>query len=343
MRANLSTLLLCLVALQSGTGCGAYIEDYWADAAPDGSRTVTTFDDRFPTDIETVLDTCKDDTFDIAAGDTSIDLVGDCTIADLAPASQVIWSALGLADTSIDAIPVRVAEEDLTISGLPWPNQNCEIDLEMIVRFDHIELFDPFVNWTTQRNKPAWHLDLDTDDPDGLTFEIDDDADCPSWLSEATLQAGLDVTLPDGRRTVTLEGLDVDVYVRFLDGQDDPTQIKAKTEVVVDIDRVDVDTFITNLLGNNIEDDILSLAGLKPNDIESLIEDMVEEPLSGLGDALADFLEEGIPAGHVICDIDEQSGSLLITSAPTSPGCSAIGSTPVTQAHQDMDVNMRLP
>lgn len=325
MRAIWTNTLALGLALSSGC-------DVFYSVKETGGVTKTTFDETLPTALEEVFGQCTEP-LDLEPGLAEIDLLNGCTAPDVDSAgAQALVLALTLAGPIelADPLPTNIASGVAHIDNIPWPMQNCEVDLDYDVRLDRLRLLD-LDSWWMERPSGKEALRIDFDFPSAANaaeFRVVTTVDCPSPINELALNAAFDVAIPSGWRQITLSGLDLDLYIELEDAGDD---VNAELKVLVAIGDVTTDTYLSALNDQapGLDDSVLSALGLEIDDVKAMLKAELLDALSELPDQVADLINGELPEGHTICSLAVSQGDLIITTdVPGVLECVSVSTDP---------------
>ena len=303
----MKTLIALLTV--AAAGCSTFY-----DQDENHGITTTVYSDLLPSSVETVFAECVEPLQ--LTGDTDeIDFAGSCDQFDDVAGTGPQLMLLGLlASGPIELggeIGSTLASGVEVIDNFPWPLQNCEVELDYEVRLNEIDLYDLMAGWRTHDGEPSLWIDFDFDNWANVAdFRVVHDVDCPSWINENALTGLFNVAIPSGWREVTLNGLDLDLWVTLANGG---SQIDADLDIRVGLSEISTDTYLSNLPGN-VDQLVLNALGLDIGSMQDTIEAQLSDALTDLPDAVADLLNDALPDGHVICDIGVESNELVITS-----------------------------
>ena len=300
--------LITAAALVTTAGCSVFY-----DQVAISGVTETTYDDSLPASMETVFAECAEP-LTITGSTDEIDLAGSCVLADMPDtASQTFLSAL-LINGPVDlggAVGTTLYSGVEVIDTIPWPMQNCEVELDYRVRLDALKLYDLMAGWRNHGGEPSLWIDFDFETwSDVVDFRVDHTVDCPSWINENTLTGLFNVAIPSGWRQMSLRGLDLDLWITLADGGSD---IVADLDLDVDIAEIDTDTYLSNLPGN-VDQAVLNALGFDLGNIEDEIEAQLRSALADLPDTMADMLNGELPDGHIVCGVEVDANELVVTS-----------------------------
>lgn len=269
------------------------------------SITRTDFDDRLHDGLLEVWNTCTEPLV-LQAGDTSISMLDGCTAADTATAQGDAVVALMSMDDPIDlasAIPSRVFDESFFFDDFPWPMQNCEVTFTVRADFDELRLLNQETEWRLHDGQPSLHIDYDFPaSAHVVDLTVTANVECPSAVNESSLQAAIDLILPNGPVGVDLTGMDLDLDVEL---DNTTAAITGGLDVNLNVGGLDIDTFLVdlaNFLGIT-DEELLAAFGLTVNNLEAEVEPILRDSLGDLPDVVVDGLMAAVPAGHVICDV----------------------------------------
>lgn len=301
------SLTLITLAL-AATGCSTFYEQ---DAV--NGVTETVFDDRLPSSMESLFAQCAEP-LRLDRTTTEIDLTGDCDASDVDGAEeQALFWAMAIAGPVDlgDGVPTPLYTGSQTLDGIPWPMQNCEVDIDYRVRLDRLDLHDLWADWQTHDGRAALRIDFDFDRwADAFEFKVDYAVDCPSAINEATLNGLFSVAIPSGWRQVELDGLDLDIWLELYDAGD---AVAGALDVRVNVSDFDTDTYLSNLPGD-LDAQLLSALGFDVASLEDLIEDELSGLLAGLPGEVAAVINDELPAGEIVCSVGLDGGDLLVVS-----------------------------
>ena len=156
----------------------------------DGFFTTTTFGDDILDSFENVFETCNDP-FSIEAGMDQVALAGDCEVDDGETFQEQLLLAGLISQGTMDLgeeIPEVIETSTETISGLPWPVQNCTVDVTSEIRFESLEMTD-LQAWWRQDAYAQLRIDLDFGKDKIGEVEMAVEVNCPSSLSEWLVNA----------------------------------------------------------------------------------------------------------------------------------------------------------
>lgn len=294
--------LLSVVALAAATatGCSTFYT-----RTTSGGTTYTRFDDRINDALSEVFEACTEP-LDIEPFMTEIDLVGACTTADTASANADLLVA---ALTAQGPIPLSSPVEDdllrevTTVSGFPWPMQNCQVDFTVDVDLARLRLLNLETAWRTHSSQPSMHIDFDFNSPTHVVdVLLDANVRCPSAINDATLQAALDLVLPNDRIEIDLVGMDLDLDVMLAVSGGRLTGTLDTQLNITDVNVHNVIVDIANVLSIT-EAEIMGAFGLTFADLEAEIEPELEASLGDLADTVTDTLMSSVPAGHSVTGV----------------------------------------
>jgi hypothetical protein len=299
-RSAVAALSLAVCTATLSTGCSSFYT-----RSTSLGTTYTRFDDGLHDALSEVFEACTEP-LDIEAGLDEIDFVGACTTADTTSAEADLLVALLTANG-----PIPLAEpidDDLvrftpTVSGFPWPMQNCEIDFTVDVDLFRLRMLNLETEWRTHDGRPSMHIDFDFNSPTHVVdVLLDANVRCPSAINDAALQATLDALLPNNRVEMDLTGMDLDLDVEFTvsGGRLNGTLDTNLNIGGVNVNNVFVD--IANALGFT-EAEIMDAFGLTFDELEAEIEPMLDDALVDLADEVADTLMMSVPAGHSVTGV----------------------------------------
>jgi len=305
---NLSCLCLLLLTVLA-PGC-----DYFSDTTTSSTQVNTvTWDERLPSGMEEWFATAIEP-LEIVPGMESIDL--GCELADLSSveAQAFCFIAGAAGDVSLSSpVPEEIDSFTETIDGLPWPVQNCEINFDGPISFEGLSLFDLDAKWYTRGGKPTYRIDFDFNGrQDVAEIDIDIDVDCPSsvstWLVNlfsSSVQKAL-----RGKHDISAANMDLDIYISFEPNGD---RIDSEVDVRFLVGDVDIDLDWSKVKKYMSESEI---EGMAEDLFQTEGEDVFTQAFSGLGDTMADALEQTIEDGHEICSMKVQSGELVMKTSP---------------------------
>jgi len=291
---------LTLALATGATGCSSFYT-----RSTSGGTTYTRFDDRLNDALSEVFEVCTEP-LDLEPGVDEIDFVGSCTAADTSSANADLLVAL-LTGSGPIALPAPI-DDDLvrftpTVSGLPWPMQNCEIDFTVDVDLFRLRMLNLDSEWRTHDGRPSMHIDFDFNSPTHVVdVLLDANVRCPSAINDLTLQATLDAIIPNQRIQMDLTGMDLDLDVEFaVSGGRLTGDLDTNLNVGgVEVHNVIVD--IANALGFS-EAEIMDAFGLTFDELEAEIEPLLDDALADLGDEVADTLMMSVPAGQSVTGV----------------------------------------
>lgn len=269
------------------------------------SVTRTTFDDRFHDGLAEVWNTCSEP-LDLEPGDTSISLLNGCDLTDTVTAEGDAVVILLAADDPIalsEPIPTEVFSEQTVISGFPWPMQNCEVTFDVTADFNRLRLLNQETKWRTHDGEPSLWIDYDFPaSANVVDVLVTADVECPSAFNETTLQASIDLILPNDPVLVSLTGLDLDIDVEL---DHIPSTLTAELDLEIGIGGIEVNTFIFDLanLLTVTDEELMAEFGLTLANMEAEIEPILRESLAELPDVVVEGLMAAVPSTHVICDV----------------------------------------
>ena len=243
--------------------------------------------------------------------------MGSCTAADTTTAGgDLLLGLLGAAgpiplSTPIDGTLFSASD---TVSGFPWPMQNCEVDLSATVDLSSLKLYNLDAEWRAHSSKPSMHIDFDFQSHAHVVdATIDANVRCPSAINDSVLQAALDAIIPNHAVQIDLTGLDLDLDVMLAVSGG---RISGTLDTQVAIGGVDIHSTITdiaNLLGLS-DNAIMGAFGLDVSTLGSTVEPMLNDALASLPSQVASYLQMGVPAGQ----------SVTAVSIVTSGGANAL-------------------
>lgn len=277
------------------------------------SVTRTTFDDRLHDGLAEVWNTCSEP-LDLEPGDSSISLLNGCDLTDTVTAEGDAVVFLLAAEDPIalsEPIPEHLFTETAVVSGFPWPMQNCEVTFSADVHFNRLRLLNQETQWRTHDSKPSLHIDYDfPDQANVVNVLVTADVDCPSAINESTLQASIDLILPNDRVTIGLIGMDLDIDVELDHTEETITGV---LDLEVGIQDIEIETFIVDLanLLTITDEELMSEFGLTLDNIEAEVEPLLRDSLADLPDVVVDGLMAAVPASHILCDVQIVNGDDL--------------------------------
>lgn len=291
--------------------CDAYYDEFYDVTAP---GTVV-YDQTLPYAIEDVFATCHQPlAFTPAA---PFDPAGSCdSFSDLPDLpSQIVWGGLATYD------PIDVAgafPSDLTslmsttvwvYDPLSWPLQNCDIEIETDLDLAGLELTGVDSSWTTHGGLPALTIDFDPTGAPLATGDIDGTAHCPSLFGFLN-QAIINPHLPRGYHTISLGGVDLDVWFSLaFSGRD----VTATVDVAVNASSISLSPPLDSAIGDF--QSLLADQGITLAKLTRDLERSLEAELAGTADQIALLVEAGVPAGQRICSLGVASGKLTMKTA----------------------------
>lgn len=303
---RITPLALVTVAAVAATGCGSFTTQTTVLGT-----TYTRFDDRLNDALSEVFEACTEP-LDIEPGMSEIDFVGACTTADTASANADLLVALLAASGPIPlATPI---DDDLehqvsTVSGFPWPMQNCEVDFTVDVDLNRLRMLNLETEWRTHDSRPSMHIDFDFNSPTHVVdVLLDANVRCPSAINDAVLQAALDLIIPNDRIEIDLLNMDLDLDVELsVSGGALAGDLDTNLNIGgVDVHNVIVD--IANELGIT-EAEIMNAFGLTFDALEAEIEPELDAAMADLADEVADTLMMSVPSGQSVVGVAIQSVS----------------------------------
>jgi hypothetical protein len=146
----------------------------------DGYFTTTTFGNDILTSFENVFEDCNDP-FLIEAGMDEVSLAGDCEISDGDTVQEQLVLAGLISQGTMELgeeIPEIIETSTETIGGLPWPVQNCVVDVTSEIRFESLEMTD-LQAWWKQSSGTQLRVDLDFGKDKIGEVEMLVEVDCP--------------------------------------------------------------------------------------------------------------------------------------------------------------------
>jgi hypothetical protein len=328
---SLADAMIVRVVLVAGVLLGGC--DIYYDTTSPSNLSTTTWDETLPDALEEVFGTCVEP-LTIFGGDDDIDIVRSCQLDDVSGEGGPVLLGLSAIDPIEldDPLPVELYDATVTISDQSFGvvitlpiignvpiNVTCTVQMPITVEFDRVSLYNLYSDWRNRNGEPALYLDLDFDANQVIgTVEAGAASVSGCWvpwnLYAYAIAGAVNVIRPKGPRDIRMEGADLDLYITF---SHTSWSINADLEVVANIDRIEVDAFLANVLGNGFEDAVLDRAGVTPDDMVGLLEGWVRDSLGSLTSDIEDLVEESVPAGERICDIEVTSGDLVVTSSST--------------------------
>jgi len=305
MRPTILKLATLTSLMALSTACSSF-----TDVTTSGRVTDTLFDRSFPDALEEVFATCSDP-LTLEPGDDTVDLTAGCTYAtDVAsPEGQLIAALLMTQGTIELAEPISGDAGSLNrvIDDLPWPIQNCEIDIQADIDFEGISLFDLEADWVTHSGSPSFRIDFDFNGTQTVaSVDIEATADCPSRINEWFIQQRLDNHL-NGHHNITASGLDLDIWVMFDEVND---SVVSSLDVQFDVDSVNIQGVNWSKLFMDSSD----TEELARAELESQGQAIFENALSGLPQIGLDLLFNGIDEDAPVCKLDEDSGEFTVST-----------------------------
>lgn len=298
--AKMLTLSLTASSL---IACGSF-----RDQTTSGSVETSVFDARFGDALEEVFETCADP-LSIQPGDSTISLAGGCYYAtEVASVNGQLVAGLLMSQGEVDlAEPIasEVGTIDETITGFPWPLQNCEVRVDGTIYFEGLNLYDLDARWTDRHEEAAFHIDFDFNGTQTVAeVDIDAVADCPSAINEWAIQKLLNANL-NGRHDVRASDMDLDIWIPFFEESD---RVATDLEVRFRVDSV-------NLSGVNwgaLFLDADEMNEMFRSELQREADDIFEESLSDLPAVALQLLHYGIDGDAPVCSISQSGGELTV-------------------------------
>jgi hypothetical protein len=305
---------LALVATLGLSACEGTF--YTVSTNPLRTGKTITFGTALPDALEDLFHTCQDPLV-LDPDKTTLDLGGTCTSTSQLPttASQLLW--IGLASQP-DVDVSGLYSDDLTsaltdvyhFQGLPWPMQNCDIYIDLGgMKIKGVSLTDLASAWTTHDGKPA--LWVDFDQTAGAKFAsgtVEGDVACPDPLNEIVIKP----KLPNGAYSLSLEGLDIDIWISF---SFSGSTVTASVQADVDLSGIS----ISPALNYGDIEELLADAGYDLPTLESLVEHGLISSLHSVAQQAAAQLQATVPSGQSICSISVANGVLTMSTALVCP------------------------
>lgn len=292
--------VVAVAAATTATGCSSF---YTRSTV--AGTTYTRFDDRINDALSEVFEACTEP-LDIEPFMTEIDLVGACTTADTASANADLLVALLTANGPIPlSSPVEddLLHEVTTVSGFPWPMQNCQVDFTVDIDLARLRLFNLDTEWRTHSSQPSMHIDFDFNSTTHVVdVLLDANVRCPSAINDTALQAALDLVIPNDRIEIDLVGMDLDLDVMLAVARGRLTGTLDTQLNITDVNVHNVIVDIANALGIT-EAEIMGAFGLTFAELEAQIEPELDASLGDLADTVADTLMMSVPAGQTVTGV----------------------------------------
>ena len=232
---------------------------------------------------------------------TEIDFVGACTTADTTSANADLLVALLSASGPIP-LPTPI-DDDLehqvtTVSGFPWPMQNCAVDFTVDVDLNRLRMLNLETEWRTHDGVPSMHIDFDFNSPTHVVdVLLDANVRCPSIINDVALQAALDLILPNNRIEIDLVNMDLDLDIEMSVAGG---ALVGSLDTNLNIGGVNVHNVIVDL-ANELgitETEIMNAFGLTLGALEAEIEPSLDAALADLATEVTDTLMLAVPSGE---------------------------------------------
>lgn len=296
------------LSLGLSSGCDAFYTVH------EGDLTETTFDDTLPAALETVFSACSAPVR-IEGGDTGLDVFDSCDITVMSEEEQVL--AIGLATASPFALPSPlpsllgvISDVPVLLPGLP---AECPVLVSAYAEFNALVIEDLSASWSTHNGVAALELEPVFADEPIVTFVTNSLVPGSCWASNfgaaLALHLHTKAVLPDGAHSLSVDQLDMDLFVHLEDGGDEVI-----SEMVVDLGSMSVTSDV------DLVEDLVVLAlgamGTAESDLDELAEEIFQGSLATatLQQLVDDAIYAELDPSQTVCDVEVTSGELVITT-----------------------------
>lgn len=263
------------------------------------------FDDRLLDGLEDFWSHCVGDLMISAFDPGALDLVGRCaTNEGREGLSENGNNVLGVVSIGTAVNPVTVdlpnplIEFPMRFAFEDWPIQNCRVRSNTEVVFESLRLRDLEARWTLRDGKPALRLRLVAPRQQIAHRMTTATANCPSGVSERTVQNKLDKSGINGGGLISVDEMTISIYMTF-EPNAAADAIVVRTDVATELDGIDVGIAWSKLPGRAKEafDDSIASLG-------SQVAAPIAAQLSTVGLLLQPRINDAYPNGHEICALE---------------------------------------